>query len=216
MERVQSMSTSVNSGLIWNKLQEDRQDVCEAMLRTSPGTTPQMQESRLEVMQSRLNQIDDALDRVASGLFGFCRDCGAGLDETQIEFDAALSQCAACEQVNGHSNAELADGLAISTRQPFDVIHVQTSHSSYRFLLIDPATGRSLVEGGKYFSEPTEAVILGSSTRNAAFRSGWIGIGSRLELWGVDQLISTSAVTSVQVERSITEQIRSEVSASYC
>jgi RNA polymerase-binding transcription factor DksA len=213
MKGVEFMSTSVNTGLIWNRLKEERQDLCEAMLRVSCQT----EKRRLDLMQSRLNQIDDTLDRVASGVFGFCRDCGVVLDETQIESDATLSRCGACEQVNGCSNADdLTDGMAISTRQPFDVIQVQTSHSSYRFLLIDPVTGRSLVEGGKYFSEPTEAIILGSSTRNAAFRSGWIGIGARLELWAVEQLISTSAVASVQVQRSIAEEVRSEVSAVYC
>ena len=124
----------------------------------------------------------------------------------------AAATCQESENESALKTDNPTEGLAISTRQPFDIVHVQTNHSSYRFLLIDPATGRSLVEGGKYFSEPTEATILGSSTRNAAFRSGWVGIGSRLDLWAADRLVSTSAVASVQVERSIAEQLLSEVS----
>lgn len=219
MESIQFTSPKNNGGLVWNHLQDERQNVCDAMLHRKQNSTklPKAQQSRLELMQSRLTQIDDALDRLASGLFGYCTSCGKLLEEERLNCDAAITECATCEESEKEgatTTANTTDGLAISTRQPFDVVHVQTSHSSYRFLLIDPATGRSLVEGGKYFSEPTDATILGSSTRNAAFRSGWVGIGSRLELWAADQLISTSAVVSVRVERSITEQLLSEVSAS--
>jgi RNA polymerase-binding transcription factor DksA len=221
MESIHFTNPKDNGSLVFNQLQDERQDVCDAMLHRKPyATTPtKTQQPRLELMQSRLTQIDDALDRIASGLFGYCTTCGKTLEEERLNRDAAVSECATCEESEKEStttNAGTADGLAISTRQPFDVIHVQTNHSSYRFLLIDPATGRSLVEGGKYFSEPTEATILGSSTRSAAFRSGWVGIGSRLELCAADLLISTSEVVAVQVERSITEQLLSEVSALHC
>jgi len=209
METIHFTNSKANGSLAWNQLQDERQELCDAML------SPKTQQSRLELMQSQLKQIDDALDRVASDSFGYCTKCGKPLDENLLDSDPAVSECAACKESTTTTSND-ADGLSLSGRQPFDVIHVQTSHSSYRFLLIDPATGRSLVEGGKYFSEPTEATILGSSTRNAAFRSGWVGIGSRLELWAADQLISTSAVSSVQVERSIAEQLCSEVSGQYC
>jgi hypothetical protein len=213
MESIQLTSPTANGGLLWNQLQDERQEICAGMLH---GKTPpdKSQQSCIELMQSRLTQIDDTLDRLSSGLFGYCKTCGTALDEQRPEFDVTVSECAMCESVKRETEeSDGFDGMAISTRQPFDVIHVQTSHSSYRFLLIDPGTGRSLVEGGKFFSEPTEATILGSSTRSAAFRSGWIGVGFRLELWAADQLISTSAVLSVRVERSITEQIHSEVNA---
>ena len=220
MERVHFTDPNATDSLHWYQLREEREDLCEAMLHKDcdPTTTSKTQQSRLEVMQSRLSRIDSALDRIVSGSFGYCATCGRRVEEDRLDSDAAVANCATCEQNESDTSkiGSNTEGLAISTRQPFDVVHVQTSHSSYRFLLIDPATGRSLVEGGKYFSEPTEATILGSSTRNAAFRSGWVGIGSRLELWAADQLISTSAVASVQVERSMAEQLRAEVSALYC
>ena len=201
--------------MVWNQLQDERQQVCNQMINSRP--TLKSQQSRLELMQSRLGEIDDALDRVASGWFGYCQSCGSELDEARLKIDPAVRECSACEELKRASKADStidsADGLAVSTCQAFDVLHVETNHSSYRFLLIDPASGRSLVEGGKFFSEPTEATILGSSTRNAAFRSGWIGIGFRLEMWAGDQLISTSAVSAVRVEHSIADALRSEVSS---
>jgi RNA polymerase-binding transcription factor DksA len=223
MEDIHLMGALVNSGMVWNQLQDEREEVCQQMINSSmnSGTALKSQRSRLELMQSRLIEIDDALDRLASGVFGYCKSCGNELDEARLESNASVAECSACEQVKKQASKTdvtngSADGLAISTCHAFDVIHIQTSHSSYRVLLIDPSSGRSLVEGGKFFTEPTEGTILGSSTRNAAFRSGWIGIGFRLEMWAADQLISTSAVSSVRVERLISEELRSEVSALYC
>ena len=216
MERVHFTNSNAAGCMLWYQLHEEREDLCEAMLHVNLDSKkpPKTQQSRLELMQSRLTRIDNALDRISSGSIGYCATCGRQLEEERLENGAAISACATCEESEKESQTgSTTEGLAISTRQPFDVVHVQTNHSSYRFLLIDPATGRSLVEGGKYFSEPTEAMILGSSTRNAAFRSGWVGIGSRLELWAADRLVSTSAVASVQVERSMAEQLLSEVSA---
>ena len=218
MERVDFSNPNAADCLLWYQLHDEREDLCEAMLHTDVDSIrpPKTQQSRLELMQSRLIRIDNALDRISSGSIGYCAACGRWLEEERLEGAAAISECATCEESKNESaqqSGNTTEGVAISTRQPFDVVHVQTNHSSYRFLLIDPATGRSLVEGGKYFSEPTEATILGSSTRNAAFRSGWVGIGSRLELWVQDRMVSTSAVASVQVERSMAEQLLSEVSA---
>ena len=218
MERVHFTNPNAAGCELWYHLREEREDLCEAMLHADLDSNrpPKTQQSRLELMQSRLARIDNALDRISSGSIGYCAACGRRLEEERLDAGAEISECATCEESENESALQTrsaTEGLAISTRQPFDVVHVQTNHSNYRFLLIDPATGRSLVEGGKYFSEPTEAIILGSSTRNAAFRSGWVGIGSRLELWAADRLVSTSAVASVQVERSMAEQLLSEVSA---
>lgn len=216
MERVHFTNPNAAGCLLWYQLHEEREDLCEAILHTNLGsiTPSKTQQSRLELMQSRLTRIDNTLDRISSGSIGYCATCGRRLEEERLDRGTAISECLTCEE---HESAlktgNTTEGLAISKRQPFDVVHVQTNHSSYHFLLIDPATGRSLVDGGQYFSEPTEVTILGSSTRNAAFRSGWVGIGSRLELWAGDRLFSTSAVASVQVERSMAEQLLSEVSA---
>jgi RNA polymerase-binding transcription factor DksA len=218
MEGVHFGDTKAAGCLLWYQLHEERERLCEAMLHTDLDsiTSPKTQQSRLELMQSRLIRIDNALDRISSGWIRYCVTCGRRLEKEGLDSGLAIAECATCEDSENESALQAGnttEGLSISTRQPFDIVHVQTNHSSYRFLLIDPATGRSLVEGGRYFSEPTDATILGSSTRNAAFRSGWVGIGSRLELWAADRLVRTSAVASVQVERSMAEQLLSEVSA---
>lgn len=48
-------------GVSWNRLHEEREEICEALLKES---TPVFE---TEVLQARLRRIDDALDRMMSG-----------------------------------------------------------------------------------------------------------------------------------------------------
>ena len=50
------------SGFIWNRLHGEREDICEALLNDS---APYFEE-RQHVLQARLRQIDDSLDRLMS------------------------------------------------------------------------------------------------------------------------------------------------------
>jgi hypothetical protein len=51
-----------DDGFVWNCLHEEREDVSEALLKTSNGPTqaPELQ----ELLQTRLSKIDDELDRL--------------------------------------------------------------------------------------------------------------------------------------------------------
>jgi hypothetical protein len=91
-------------------------------------------------------------------------------------------------------------GVALETLEPFDTIWVKTLNSDYRILLLDPKTGRALVEGGSQFVEPVDAIVSGSTFGGAALRLGWIGIGLRIEMWVNDKLVSTSPVQSIRLE----------------
>src|SRR5215510_6711178 len=74
MEGVQFMGTSMNNGMVWNQLQDERQGVCQAMINNDRhlSMASESQQSHLDLLQLRLSVIDDALDRVASGSFGYC------------------------------------------------------------------------------------------------------------------------------------------------
>jgi RNA polymerase-binding transcription factor DksA len=174
--------------------------------------------ARRQLMESRLRKVDDALDRLMSGSFGHCSKCGKSIDESKLDLDPAMAFCTDCwvtvqegpgttavdDKLDSVSQDEdLAEGLALENQRPYDTICIQTNNSDYRIMLLDPTSGRSLVQGGRYFSEPVEATVLGSSTRTSAFRAGWIGVGFRLEIWADDKLFSTSAVQAIQVEHSV-------------
>ncbi|HEY6248036.1 MAG TPA: hypothetical protein VIX17_29150 [Pyrinomonadaceae bacterium] len=94
------------------------------------------------------------------------------------------------------------DGIALDTLAPFATLCVQTRNSNYRIFLLDPTTGRALVEGGRHFSEPVEAFVNGSTIGGVTFKVGWIGIGMRLELMTNGKVTSTSPVQSFHVEKS--------------
>jgi hypothetical protein len=93
---------------------------------------------------------------------------------------------------------DLSQGIALDKLSPLDTILVQTQNSNYRIFLLDPQTGRALIEGGP-FPQPVDALVNGSVVKST-FKNGWIGTGMRLEFWTDGKLTSTSPVQSYHVE----------------
>jgi hypothetical protein len=50
-------------GLVWNRLHGERETICEALLK-------EPSESNRDLLQTRLRNVDDALDRLMSGFYG--------------------------------------------------------------------------------------------------------------------------------------------------
>ena len=91
-------------------------------------------------------------------------------------------------------------GLELASLLCFDTIIVRTTNSEYRILLLDPVTGRALLEGGRQITGPVEVMVLGSSFGDTLPRVGWLGVGSRMEVCANDGYIRTSPVQSLSVE----------------
>lgn len=186
-----------------------------------------------ELLQARLRKIDEALDRLMSGSYGNCCKCGRWIEDTKLDFDPAIAFCPACwerkqnegrtgELTGGANQTPDADapdgfvdeafsdspiaGLPLETLTPFDTILVRTRNSEYRLLLLNPTTGRCLVDGLRDFAGPVDAVIYGSTYGGTTFKVGFIGVGLRLEMWVKDNLVSTSPVQAVSVERQKLEE----------
>ena len=79
-------------GFIWNRLHGEREEICEALLKDSGSFLREQQQAR----QTRLRKVDDALDRLMSGSYGNCSDCGRAIDETRLAIDPALALCVDC------------------------------------------------------------------------------------------------------------------------
>jgi len=47
--------------------------------------------------------------------------------------------------------------------EAFSTIYVRTHNSEYEIFLLDPESGRALVQGGRYFAETLEATVCGST-----------------------------------------------------
>jgi hypothetical protein len=190
-------------GFVWNRLHGEREDICEALLKEETG-------GRREILQTRLRKLDDALDRVMSGSYGHCSKCGCAIDETKLDLDPAVSYCRNCRglkpgaaAVGENDNKEAnVDDIALESLNPFDTILLRTYNSDYRLLLLDPITGRALVEGGDYLVEPNEALLRGSAIPGAEFKGGSICVGSRLEIWVDERVLLTSTIKSIHIKHN--------------
>lgn len=205
------------SGYIWNRLHGEREDICEALLKDT-GT---YFEERQHVLQARLRKVDDALDRLMSGSYGNCSTCGRGIDETRLDIDPALALCLDCwsreagtvaAKEHASEPSETIE-LLLESLNPFDTILLRTYNSDYRILLLDPATGRALVEGGDYLLEPNDALLKGSAAMGEALKPGAICLGSRLEMWVNERVFLTSPVKSMTVKRNSATESVQDISA---
>ena len=92
------------------------------------------------------------------------------------------------------------EGVTLGTLEAYDTIHAQTRNSEYKIFLLDPKSGRALVEGGKYLKEPVEATVSGSTFGGCMLKMGWLGVGLRIEMNVNGQRLETSPVQGLRVE----------------
>ena len=188
-------------GFIWNRLHGEREEICQALLKDHGLVA----DERREWLQARLRKVDDALDRLMAGSYGNCSKCGNAIDQPRLDIDPALALCRDCwtgATLTPASEMMSSDDVILENLEPFDTILLQTHNSDYRILLLDPKTGRALVEGGAYIVEPTEALVRGSSVVGEAFKGGTISVGSRLEMWIGERAFLTSPVKTFFVKHN--------------
>ncbi|HEY5886046.1 MAG TPA: TraR/DksA C4-type zinc finger protein [Pyrinomonadaceae bacterium] len=202
-----------NGGEVWNRLHSEREDICEAMLKdcqlkpeleaeVNAPRDPATANWHRELLQARLRKVDDALDRLMSGSYGNCSKCGKWIEDTKLAFDPAIEFCLSCWDGERNKMIGLSQppDVVLNSIHQFDTIMVRTINSDYRILLLDPNTGRALVEGGQFVTEPREGVVTGSKINGSHFKPGSIAVGCHLEMWVDQKIISTSAVQSITVE----------------
>ncbi len=95
----------------------------------------------------------------------------------------------------------LLEGVTLTALEACDTIHVRTRNSDYDIFLLDPKSGRALVQGGEYFAEPVEATVSGSTFGGCMLKAGWLGVGLRMEVSVNGQRTVTSPVQSMRIER---------------
>ena len=53
--------------------------------------------SHLEMHHLRLMEINDALERISRGIFGYCLQCKAMISESRLKADPAVANCYLCQ-----------------------------------------------------------------------------------------------------------------------
>ena len=106
--------------------------------------------------------------------------------------------------LDGFAELSSAEGVALRMLSPFDTIRLKTLNSEYYLFLLDPETGKALVQGGRFFAEPIEAVVSGSTFGGCMLKMGWLGVGLRVEICYNGQRIVTSPVQTLHLEHAET------------
>lgn len=189
-------------GYTWNRLHSEREDICEALVKD---------DERKESLQARLRKVDDALDRLMSGSYGICSSCGQSIDDRRLDIDPALELCIDCWGRESGLELSSSGDVMLESLNAFDSIVVQTYHSVYHILLLDPKTGRALIDGGEYLTEPSEALLKGSL--GSEFKVGTISVGCRLEMWVDERVFLTSPIKSVHVKHNSALESVEDISA---
>jgi hypothetical protein len=92
-----------------------------------------------------------------------------------------------------------ARGIHLREIEPLTTIVVQTYNSRYRIVMTGGTS--AIVQGGKFFTDPTPARIDGSGFGGSVLKTAWIGVGLKMEIFANDQRIITSPVVDVTLER---------------
>ena len=93
---------------------------------------------------------------------------------------------------------EEGGGVNIVLLQPGIKIEVQTRNTLYHIEILDPNEGKIKIQGGKYFPEPTEAYLHGSTWGGSMLKLQWIGHEMHMEI-GAHKVVTTSAVQAAKV-----------------
>ena len=91
------------------------------------------------------------------------------------------------------------EGLSLASLQPGTTVIVRTRNSRYRLIVLEGGH-RILIQGGVMFPEPTPVRFQGANAGGSMLKTGWIGIGLRLEFQAGFERIVTSRVLSVSIE----------------
>ena len=79
-------------------------------------------------------------------------------------------------------------------------LRVRTHNTFYQLIVLSPWKSRVLIQGGRFFAEPVEASLGGSSYGGCMLKTHWIGLGMLMEIYGEEIHIVTSPVRSVEAE----------------
>ena len=93
-----------------------------------------------------------------------------------------------------------SEGIAVQSLAPGTTLIVGTRNSQYRLIVLNDERRGVLVQGGAFFPDATAAHLQGSSAGGSLVKTGWIGVGLRMELLVGPRRIITSPVRSVTIE----------------
>jgi hypothetical protein len=92
-------------------------------------------------------------------------------------------------------------GVNLRQLDPLTTLRVQTLNSQYRIVITGGTS--AIVQGGKFFPDPTPARIDGSGFGGSVLKVAWIGVGLNMEIFANDQRIITSPVRDIVIDERV-------------
>ena len=119
-------------------------------------------------------------------------------ENTHVTNDTQFAVPRHCTLDGFAHETSLRGGVEIASLRPLTKLAVQTHNTAYQVTLLDPDESTVLVQGGRFFTEPSEVYLCGSSYGGTLLKMAWIGFGMRMELLSGGRRIVTSPVVAVE------------------
>ena len=119
-------------------------------------------------------------------------------EKTRAESVAEYSIPRHCTLDGFAREASRRGGLEITQLSPLTRVQVRTHNSFYQITLLDPGEATAIVQGGRFFTEPTKVYLCGSSYGGTLLKMAWIIFGMRMELLANGRRIVTSPVVTIE------------------
>lgn len=103
-------------GLLWNQLQQLREEVIQELLNEAPLCQSEPDDNRdgpaaaadtrdiewrhRSQLEANLRDITDAQDRLLDGNYGICIDCGKQISTARLGADPVASLCLSCQRIS--------------------------------------------------------------------------------------------------------------------
>jgi len=103
------------------------------------------------------------------------------------------------------SLAQLNDsssGIDLNKLELFETLVATTANTSYQITVLDPSRSHILIQGGRFFPEPTKARLFGGSFGGGFLKPAWFGCGLRMELYASGYRVITSTIRSLEVKQN--------------
>ena len=121
------------------------------------------------------------------------QDTAVGLDSDELLVPRRCTLDGFAEEAARQGGVDMGE-LPTLTR-----LHVRTQNTVYQLILLSPGESKVLIQGGRFFAEPTESYLCGSSYGGNLLKVSWVGLGMRIEVMREGRRIVTSIVQSVHV-----------------
>jgi hypothetical protein len=118
--------------------------------------------------------------------------------DSTVLLRAATRSLDGCEQA-----AASTEGIDLRKAEPLVPILVTTRNSLYRLIPLRAGGSPVLVQGGRFFPEPTQVHLAGSTFGGSALKLHWIAVGMHLEIepGHGGRPITTTRIAHVRIER---------------